>query len=163
MSQDGIALPGLNGQRTGDAAARFELDGQRRAARDAARPAGRRYTTTLPGTSHSIMKPPPLVGHASNVNSDQWCGSWRMYWPDGRRCRTTSARWRALKGKTKLRERTGRRSPNSPTERAYRSCLPSLLRDAAGEVVGALNMFVDISERKRSEELRSASPRLRVE
>jgi PAS domain S-box-containing protein len=30
---------------------------------------------------------------------------------------------------------------------------PSLLRDAAGEVVGALNMFVDISERKRSEEI----------
>jgi PAS domain S-box-containing protein len=30
---------------------------------------------------------------------------------------------------------------------------PSLLRDAAGEVVGALNMFVDISERKRHEEL----------
>ena len=33
------------------------------------------------------------------------------------------------------------------------TAFPSLLRDTTGKVVGAVNMFVDISERKRSEEM----------
>jgi PAS domain-containing protein len=34
-----------------------------------------------------------LWGCRPRLNSDQWCGSWRLTGPTGRRCRTINARW----------------------------------------------------------------------
>ena len=95
-----------------------------------------------------------LWGCRPELNTDQWCGSWRMYWPDGTplphdQCPMATALKEELvisAGQEAVAERPdGTRVPFM--------AFPSLLRDTTGKVVGAVNMFVDISERKRNEEM----------
>jgi PAS domain S-box-containing protein len=76
-----------------------------------------------------------------------------MYWPDGTplppdQCPMTVVlkEGRAVAGQEALIERPdGTRMPFM--------AFPSPLRDPTGKVVGAVNMFVDITERKRNEEM----------
>ena len=83
---------------------------------------------------------------------DEWCGSWRLYWPDGEpmahgECPMAVAikENRAIRGGEAIAERPdGTRAPFM----AY----PTPIRDAAGVLVGAVNCLVDISERKSSED-----------
>jgi len=94
-----------------------------------------------------------LWGRRPRLNVDRWCGSWRMYWPDGTllprdECpmAVVLKEGRAIAGQEAVVERPdGTRMPFM----AY----PSPLRDATGKIVGAVNMFVDITERKRNEEM----------
>jgi PAS domain S-box-containing protein len=94
-----------------------------------------------------------LWGRRPTLNVDTCCGSARMYWPDGTplppdQCPMTVVlkEGRAVAGQEALVERPdGTRVPFM--------AFPSPLRDATGKVVGAVNMFVDITERKRSEEM----------
>src|SRR5258707_2826317 len=93
-----------------------------------------------------------LWGRRPTLNVDTCCGSARMYWPDGTplppdQCPMTVVlkEGRAVAGQEVLVERPdGTRMPFM--------AFPSPLRDATGKVVGAVNMFVDITERKRNEE-----------
>ncbi|HEX7007548.1 MAG TPA: PAS domain S-box protein [Alphaproteobacteria bacterium] len=92
-----------------------------------------------------------LWGYRPALGSDLWCGSWRLYWPDGMRmpheeCPMAIAlrEGRELRGMEAIAERPdGTRVPFLP--------YPTLLRDSAGRVVGAINLLVDISERKHAE------------
>ena len=94
-----------------------------------------------------------LWGRRPTLNVDHWCGSWRMYWPDGTplphdQCpmAVVLKEGRAVSGQEAVVERPdGTRMPFM--------AFPSLLRDTTGAVVGAVNMFVDITERKRNEEM----------
>jgi two-component system CheB/CheR fusion protein len=92
-------------------------------------------------------------GCRPKLNSDQWCGSWRLYWPDGTpmphdQCPMAIAlkERRAINGQEAVAERPdGTRVPFM--------AFPSPLRDESGELVGAVNMLVNITERKRTEEI----------
>jgi PAS domain S-box-containing protein len=92
-----------------------------------------------------------LWGRRPELGDDQWCGSWRLYWPDGMPMAHDECPMAvALRGERPVRnaeavaERPdGTRVPFIP--------YPTLLRDAAGAVVGAVNMLVDITERKAAE------------
>src|SRR5271166_471914 len=83
--------------------------------------------------------------------SDAWWRMWRLYRPDGTPLphdespmAVTLRENRSLRGAEALAERgDGTRVPLI----AY----PTPLRDETGELVGAVNMLVDISERKQSE------------
>jgi PAS domain S-box-containing protein len=93
-----------------------------------------------------------LWGCRPELGSARWCGSWRLFWPDGRpmahdQCPMATAlkEGRAVRGAEAVAERPdGTRVPFIP--------LPTPLRDAAGALVGAVNVLVDISERKRATE-----------
>lgn len=93
-----------------------------------------------------------LWGCRPRLDSDQWCGSWRLFWPDGTplphdQCPMAIAlrENRSINGMEAAAERPdGTRVPFM--------AFPSPLRDASDAVVGAVNMLVDISERKRAEE-----------
>jgi PAS domain S-box-containing protein len=93
-----------------------------------------------------------LWGCRPKLDSDQWCGSWRLYRPDGSplphdHCPMAIAlkESRAINGQEAMAQRPdGTFVPFI----AY----PSPVRDASGTIVGAVNMLVDISERKRKEE-----------
>ncbi len=82
---------------------------------------------------------------------DEWCVSWRLYRPDGTplphdECPMAVAlkEQRAIRGAEAVAERPdGTRVPFM----AY----PTPLRDAEGNVVGAINMMVDITQRKQAE------------
>jgi PAS domain S-box-containing protein len=93
-----------------------------------------------------------LWGQRPALGSSEWCGSWKLYWPDGTplphdQCPMAIAlrEDRAVRGQEAMAERPdGTRVPFLP--------YPTPLHDEAGRLVGAVNMLVDITERKRAEE-----------
>ena len=92
-----------------------------------------------------------LWGREPKVGKDLWCGSWRIYEPDGTplpldQCPMAVAirEGRSIRGKEIVIER-----PDG-TQR-YVLPYPEPIRNASGEVIGAVNMLVDITERKRAE------------
>jgi PAS domain S-box-containing protein len=92
-----------------------------------------------------------LSGHRPKLGS-HWCVTWRLYWPDGTplphdECPMAIAlkENRPVRGAEAIAERPdGTRVPFIP--------YPTPLRDASGALVGAVNMLVDITERKQAEE-----------
>jgi PAS domain S-box-containing protein len=110
------------------------------------------YTTDAAGRiTYYNQAAADLWGRRPVLGDDQWCGSWRLYWPDGTpmahdECPMAVAlrEERPVRGGEAVAERPdGTRVPFLP--------YPTLLRDSAGAVVGAVNMLVDITERKAAE------------
>jgi PAS domain S-box-containing protein len=95
-----------------------------------------------------------LAGRQPTIGADEWCVTWRLYWPDGtpmphETCPMAIAlrENRAIHGAEAMAERPdGTRVPFL----AY----PAPLHNAAGELIGAVNMLVDITERKVAEDHR---------
>ncbi|HEY1475142.1 MAG TPA: HWE histidine kinase domain-containing protein [Pseudolabrys sp.] len=93
-----------------------------------------------------------LWGYRPILSSSEWCGSWKLYWPDGTplphdQCAmaVTLKENRAVRGLEAACERPdGTRVPFIP--------YPTPLYDGSGQLIGAVNMLVDITERKRTEE-----------
>jgi PAS domain S-box-containing protein len=92
-----------------------------------------------------------LWGFRPELGSSQWCGSWRLRWPDGQpmphgECPMAVAlkQGKEMRGAEAVAERPdGTRVPFA----AY----PTLLRDDEGRVTGAINLLVDLGERKMAE------------
>jgi PAS domain S-box-containing protein len=92
-----------------------------------------------------------FAGRRPTIGSDEWCVSWKLFWPDGTplphdQCPMALAlkEGRPIRGTEAVAERPdGTRIPFIP--------FPTPLRDASGKVVGAINMLVDVSERKQAE------------
>ena len=95
-----------------------------------------------------------MAGRTPEIGSDQWCVTWRLYWPDGTplphdECPMAVAlkTGRPVRGVEAIAERPdGTRVPFKP--------YPTPLHDAAGNVVGAVNMLVDLTERSQAEQVR---------
>lgn len=92
-----------------------------------------------------------LAGRSPTLNSDEWCVSWRLYWPDGH----PMAHDESPMART-LRERVACRGQDAVLERPDGTRIPFLpfptpLYDADGTFVGALNVLVDITETKAAE------------
>jgi PAS domain S-box-containing protein len=91
-----------------------------------------------------------LAGRTPTLG-DEWCVTWRLYLPDGTplphdECPMAVAlkEDRAIRGVEAIAERPdGTRRPFLP--------FPTPFHDLSGKLVGAVNMLVDISERKDSE------------
>src|SRR5207253_6830491 len=96
-----------------------------------------------------------LAGREPRLGTDEWCVSWRLYSMDGRPMRHDECPMavalkenRAVRGEEAILERPdGTRIPFAP--------YPTPLRDAAGRLIGAVNMLVDIGERKGAEDARA--------
>src|SRR5260221_2841239 len=92
-----------------------------------------------------------LVGHTPTTGSDEWCITWQLYHPDGtplpyNQCPMAVAlkEGRAIRNAEIVAERPdGTRVPIIP--------YPTPLRDGAGNIIGAINLLVDVSERKQAE------------
>jgi PAS domain S-box-containing protein len=93
-----------------------------------------------------------LWGCRPDLGNSDWCGSWKLFWPDGRvmphdQCPMATAvrKQQAIRGLEAVAERPdGTRVPFLP--------FPTPIFNASGVFVGAVNMLVDITERKRAEE-----------
>lgn len=93
-----------------------------------------------------------LWGCRPEIGKSEFCGSWKLFWPDGTplphsECpmALTLKERRPIRGMEAVAERPdGTRIPFAP--------YPTPLFDASGNLAGAVNMLVDISDRKRSEE-----------
>ena len=92
-----------------------------------------------------------LWGYKPELGKSEWCGSWKLYWPDGTplphdECpmAVTLKTGQPVRGVEALAERPdGTRVPFMPH--------PTPLRDASGRLIGAVNMLVDLTEAKRAE------------
>ena len=93
-----------------------------------------------------------LWGHRPQIGTSEWCGSWKLYWPDGTplahdECPMAIAlkEDRSVRGMEAVAERPdGTRVPFIP--------YPTPIHDDADKLIGAVNMLVDITDRKRAEE-----------
>lgn len=94
-----------------------------------------------------------LWGREPDLGADRWCGSWRILDPTTGaviphdRCPMAQAirEGRSVRGVEIMVER-------ADGSRAYVLPHPDPIRDASGAVVGAVNMLVDLTERKQAEE-----------
>lgn len=92
-----------------------------------------------------------LWGCRPQLGKSEWCGSWRLYWPDDRPMRHDECpmavalkEGRPIRGAEAVAERPdGTRVPFL----AY----PTPLWDRSGALTGAVNTLIDITELKRSE------------
>jgi PAS domain S-box-containing protein len=89
---------------------------------------------------------------------EEWCGSLKLYWPDGRpmphgECPMAIA----LKERRSVRGYEGVVERPDGTRAAFVP-YPTVVFDADGELIGAINVLVDVTERRRAEDaLRSAN------
>jgi PAS domain S-box-containing protein len=92
-----------------------------------------------------------LWGCRPEIGTSQWCGSWRLYWPDGRpmahdECpmAVTLREGRPVRGAEAIAERPdGTRIAFAP--------YPTPLKDASGKVVGGINLLVDITAERSAD------------
>ena len=110
------------------------------------------YTTDAAGKiSYFNEAAVELAGRRPQLGNDEWCVTWKLYRPDGTRLAHEDCpmaiclkEGRAVRGAEAVAERPdGTRIPFIP--------FPTPLRDESGKIVGAINMLVDISERKQAE------------
>lgn len=111
------------------------------------------YTTDAEGRitfyNHAAVE---FSGRAPTLGSDEWCVSWRLFWPDG-----TPMKHEESPMAVALREGKIIRDAEAVAERPDGTRVPFIpyptpLFDEAGRVVGAINMLVDITDRKKGEE-----------
>jgi PAS domain S-box-containing protein len=93
-----------------------------------------------------------LWGHRPPLGESQWCGSWRLYRPNGAPMRHEDCPMamaikeaRPVAGLDAIAER-----PDG--SRVHFMPFPVPLRDQAGALIGAVNMLVDITDRKQVEQ-----------
>ena len=110
------------------------------------------YTTDADGRiTYFNQAAVDLAGRTPTLGVDRWCVTWKLYWPDGtplphEQCPMAVAlkEGRPVRGMEAVAERPdGTRVPFIP--------YPTPIRNEAGEIVGAINMLVDVSERKEAE------------
>ena len=94
-------------------------------------------------------------GRVPRLGSDSWCVTWKLYRADGTplphdECPMAIAlkEGRELRGVSAIAER-----PDGT--RVHFMPYPTLIRDASGKIVGAVNMLVDISHQEHAEELQA--------
>lgn len=93
-----------------------------------------------------------LWGYRPTLGDSRWCGSWRLYWLDGTpmahdECPMAMAikENRVITGMETFAERPdGSRVRFMP--------FPKPLHDETGALIGAVNMLVDVTDRRRTEE-----------
>jgi PAS domain S-box-containing protein len=110
------------------------------------------YTTDADGKiTYFNQAAVDLAGRTPTLGVDQWCVTWKLFLPDGTplphdQCPMAIAikEGRPVRGVEAVAERPdGTRVPFIP--------YPTPMRDAEGKIVGAINMLVDVSERKQAE------------
>ena len=91
-----------------------------------------------------------LWGCRPQLGSDKWCGSWRIYWPDGRplphdECpmALTLKQGKPIRGVEAIAER-----PDGTRVRFLP--YPTPLWDGEGRLTGAINLLMDITERQEA-------------
>jgi len=110
------------------------------------------YTTDAEGRiTYFNQAAVELAGRTPQLGTDEWCVTWKLYWPDG-----TPLPHDQCPMAVALREGKPIRNAEAVAERPDGTRVPFIpyptpLRDGDGNIVGAINMLVDISERKQAE------------
>ena len=93
-----------------------------------------------------------LWGCRPELGNSEFCGSWKLYWPDGRPMRQDECPMAiALKTGQAITDAEAIAERPDGTRVSFIP-YPTPKRDANGNLVGAVNMLVDITERKLAEQ-----------
>jgi PAS domain S-box-containing protein len=111
------------------------------------------YTTDAKGRlTHFNKSAVEFSGRVPELGSDEWCVTWKLYRPDGTllphdQCPMAIAlvEGRAVYGEEAIAER-----PDGT--RRWFTPFPTPLRDAHGQIVGGVNLLLDITDRKQTEQ-----------
>jgi PAS domain S-box-containing protein len=116
------------------------------------------YTTDANGRITSYNQAAvDLWGRRPELGRDEWCGSWRLYWPDGTPMpRDECPMAVALKEQRPIRGAEAVAERPDGTRISFLA-YPTPLLDQTGAVIGAVNTLIDITEHKHADE---ASARL---
>lgn len=106
------------------------------------------YTTDAEGRiTYYNQSAADLWGCRPEIGTDRWCGSWRIFWPDGRplphdECPMALAlkEDRPVRGIEAIAER-----PDGTRVRFLP--YPTPLHDSSGRLTGAINLLLDLTER----------------
>ena len=114
------------------------------------------YTTDAAGRiTFSNQAAAEFAGRRPEIGSDEWCVTWRLYWPDGRpMAHDECPMARALKEDRPIRG-GGAVAERPDGTRVPFMAYPTPLHDASGQLVGAVNMLVDLTTAKEVDEVRS--------
>lgn len=121
------------------------------------------YTTDAEGKITFFNKAAAMFWGRSPELGEEWCGSWRIYQPDG-----TPLPHAECPMAVALKENREVRGAQAVAERPDGTRVsfvpyPTPLRNDRGELIGAVNVLVDITERTQAEEaLREAAEALRA-
>ena len=90
-----------------------------------------------------------LWGREPGGNGDEprFCGSYKIYHPDGRQCRIRNVRWRALCAAKNLSRKIWKLSLNVPLARGDTYSGAADFERHHGKIIGAINSLLDITER----------------
>ena len=110
------------------------------------------YTTDAEGRlTHYNPAAVEFSGRTPELRTDQWCVSWKLYHPDGRpmphnECPMAIAlkEGRIIQGAEAIAER-----PDG--SRRWFIPYPTPIRDGQGNLIGGINMLLDITDRKQAE------------
>jgi PAS domain S-box-containing protein len=92
-----------------------------------------------------------LWGHSPMLGTSQWCGSWRLYWPDGRPMAHDECPMAiALKERRIIRDAEAIAERPDGTRVRFLA-YPTPLWNDDGELIGGINLLHDISSRKSAE------------
>ena len=110
------------------------------------------YTTDAEGRlTHFNPAAAEFSGRTPELGTDQWCVSWKLYYPDGRpmphdQCPMAIA----LKEGRVIRDAEAIAERPDGTRRWF-TPYPTPIRDARGRIIGGINMLLDITDRKQAE------------
>jgi PAS domain S-box-containing protein len=92
-----------------------------------------------------------MWGYRPELGTQEWCGSWKLYWPDGTPMpHDTCPMAKALKEQKPNRGHEAIAERPDGTRVPFTAC-PTPLFDQDGGLVGAVNMLIDISDKKAAQ------------
>ena len=97
------------------------------------------------------------LGLVPAAGDQRWCGSWRLFSPDGTPLPHDQCAWWHACAKAGRSAATGAMPSGRTASRLAFLAFPTPLRDAAGRLVGAVNVLVDISALHAAEAARDVS------
>ena len=91
-------------------------------------------------------------GREPELGSDQWCVTWKLLYSDGKPMRHEDCPMALAIKEGRLIDGVEAMAERPDGTRIWFTPYPRLLHDDAGATVGGINMLLDITERKRSEQ-----------
>ncbi|HEV2615527.1 MAG TPA: PAS domain S-box protein [Candidatus Acidoferrales bacterium] len=110
------------------------------------------YTTDAEGRlTHFNPAAVKLSGRTPELGTDQWCVTWKLFWPDGTPMRNDECPMAVALKEGRIVEGVEAIAERPDGTRFWFMPYPRLLRDAEGKVTGGINMLLDITERRKGE------------
>jgi PAS domain S-box-containing protein len=92
-----------------------------------------------------------LWGYDPPLGDSLWCGSWRLYWPDGMPMPHDECPMAIAIKENRPVHRMEALAERPDGSRVRFLAFPTPLRDEKGALTGALNMLIDVTDRRQTE------------